>query len=215
MARKQTTRKVAVKKVTMTAGAAKEAVLQEKKTVEKKEEKAKENLADALIMYQNDTTINLHLTNNGLTDEQKKCVATLDEAMCPLADLELSRLVLKEVLTGYMQQAGVNTLKELEGKTIENVPYMSVTRKPLKDILQARYDLGLDKPCCIMVHTGKIGKVKGLDVVIEMREAGFGGGRMERQQEIILARGQKFLVKKVAFGDEWGEAYPILHLYAV
>ena len=55
-------------------------------------------LVDALLMYQNDTTINTHLVNDGLTDEQKKCVAILDRAMCPLSDMELSRLVLEDVL---------------------------------------------------------------------------------------------------------------------
>lgn len=172
-------------------------------------------IADALIMYQNDTTINTHLVNNGLTDEQKKCVDRLDKAMMPLAEMELSRLVLKEILDGYMKQVGVKSLKELEGKVIENVPYMSMSKNPLKAMLQARYDVGLDKPYCIVMKTDNTGKLKGIDVCAELREAGIVGSRAEKQQEIIIERGHKFLVKKVVFGDEWGEAYPILHFYAV
>lgn len=179
------------------------------------EAEAQKALVDALAMYQNDTTINTHLANDGLTEEQKKCVDTLDKAMCPLAELELNRLVLKEVVDGYIKQVGVKSLKELEGKIIENVPYMSVSKNPLRAMLQARYDIGLDKPNCIVLHTGKTGNLKGIDVCTELREAGIVGGRAEKQQEIIIERGRKFLVKKVVFGDEWGEAYPIIHLYAI
>lgn len=172
-------------------------------------------IVDALIMYQNDTSINVHLANNGLTEEQKKCVAVLDKAMCPLAKMELSRLVLKEVLDRYMKQVGVKSLKDLEGKIIENVPYMSMSKNPLRAMLQARYDLGLDKPHCIVMQTDNTGNLKGIDVCAELREAGIVGGRAEKQQEIIIERGRKFLVKRVAFGNEWGESYPIIHLYAV
>lgn len=189
---------------------------QEKKAIaEKAAAETQKAIADALIMYQNDTSINTHLANNGLTDEQKKCVDRLDKAMLPLAEMELSRLVLKEVLDGYMKQVGVKSLKDLEGKVIENVPYMSMSKNPLRAMLQARYELGLDKPNCIVMQTDNTGNLKGIDVCTELREAGLPLGRAEKQKEIIIERGRKFLVKKVVFGDEWGEAYPIIHLYAV
>lgn len=190
-------------------------VLNKEQTQKKATAVSKKAIADALIMYQSDTSINTHIANNGLTEEQKKCVETLDKAMCPLAELELSRLVLKEVLDGYMKQVGVKSLKELEGKVIENVPYMSMSKKPLKAMLQARYDVGLDKPHCIVMQTDNTGNLKGIDVCTELRDAGISSERAEKQQEIIIERGQKFLVKRVVFGDEWGEAYPIIHLEVV
>ena len=206
MERKQTTRKSAVKKVTAPTGEVQRP---------EAEPKAQTDIVPSILFYQRTPQINADIVNRTLTDEEKEHLAVLDKAMCPLADMELNRLVTKAVIGGYMEQTDVTSLKELEGKVIENVPYMSVTRTPLHDVLERRYHLGLCEPICIVIHTGNVGKVKGLDVVTEMREAGYGGGRMEKQEEIILARGQKFLVKKIVMGDGWGEAYPIIHFYAV
>jgi hypothetical protein len=205
MAKKTTTtKKVSEKKATAT------------ETKQKASQKSETKLmvAEAIIMYQNDTTINENIVNGTLTDKQKDCVEKLDKAMCPLSDMELNRLVSKTVIAKYMEQAGVTTIDGLVGKTIENVPFMSMSKRTLHDILEKRYSLGLDKPNCIVVHTGITGKVKGLDVEIELREEGI-ENTFKHQQEIILARGQKFLIKKIVMGDGWGEAYPILHLYAV
>ena len=206
MAKKQTLKKVTEKKVSAPVGTVKA----EPKVVTIEKPK----VGEAILMYQQDTTINENLSNGTLTDKQKECVEKLDKAMCPLADMELNRLVTKSVVKAYMEQTGAKTIDELSCKVVENVPFMSVTKNPLRDILEKRYHLGLDKPICIVIHTGLEGKVKGLDVMAELRDEGY-ENIFAQQKEIILARGQKFRVGKVAYGDEWGEAYPILHFYAV
>ena len=165
-------------------------------------------IGEAIKMYQHDTTINENIVNNCLTEEQRKCVETLDGAMSPLDGLELNRLLTMSVIREYMKQVNVGSVQELAGKTIESIPYMSTTKNELHGMVKRRYDIGLDKPVCIVVSTE--GKVKGIDV-----NALADGNDFAHQNEVILARGQKFIVKKIVMERGYGEAYPIIHLAAV
>ncbi len=169
-------------------------------------------LAEAIRAYRTDTTINANIADGCITEVQLRHIAQLDLAMVTLPDMTLSRITIGSVLRKIMEREGVSNVEELVGKNIEVVPYMSTTKRELNELLQQRYDCGLGKPVCMVIHTE--GKAKGIDVVHFMESATIDDG-FSRQQEVILARGQKFLVKKIVMGDGWGEAYPIIHFYAV
>lgn len=188
MARKTISKKAAERKTTATAPTPK--------------------VGEAITMYQNDTSINENIVNGTLTEEQRKCVETLDAAMTVLHEGELNRLSTMSLIRKYMEQANVGSILELEGKVIENIPYMSTTKNDLYPMVKRRYDLGLDKPVCIVVHAE--GKVKGIDVNEAIKDNPFA-----YQNEVILARGQQFIVRKVVMEAGFGETYPIIHLYAV
>lgn len=185
-----------------------------KKAVEKpvSTEETKARVSDSLLYYVHHPEINGKATE-AYTDEEKVCVEALDKAMVTLPDMELNRVTIPHVLGVFLTQAGVDNITDLVGKVVESVPYMSTTKKPLYEIVRHRYNLGLTNAVCFIVHTE--GRAKGVDVVEALKAEGYGGGRAAKQQEVILARGTKFRVGKYVIGDEWGEVYPIIHLYAI
>ena len=165
--------------------------------------------ADAVRAYQNDPVINFRLMEDTLTDGQRQVVAALDEAMTLLPDMELRRVTVLNNLDNYLKQAQVKEVAQLRGKTVTNTPYMSTTTNDLRPILERRYKNGLSKTAVIIVHTE--GKCKGVDVNAALgTQNGF-----REQNEIILARGQRFLIKRVEVIEDYNEPCPVLHLYAV
>ena len=199
---------VATKKATTKQGATTAKKLQE--SAEKKMKEAQEKqaaLVEAIKMYQQDIDINANIVNDCLTNEQKKCVKALDDAMCPLSDMVLTRVTIKAILDEYKKQLNVENIAELNGKTITNVPFMSTTKKDYKEVIKRRYDMGVGQPVCILIHTNK--DVKGIDVDAEIGTSDF------NKQEIILARNQQFLIKKIEIGEGCGETYPIIELYPI
>ena len=178
---------------------------------QKPKQAAQPTNTDAVLSYVQNPSINsVLIEGSSLTEEQQATVNAMDAAMQVLPDCELNRVTINDTLQAYMQQAGVGDVRELEGKEICNSCYMSVSKVSLHDKLEKRYALGLDKPVCIVVHTE--GKAKGVDVNEVLKEQSI----YPHQQEVVLARNQRFLVKKVRFGGGWlNETYPILHLHAV
>lgn len=185
---------------------------QPKAAVQPKQQKqAQQPSLDAVRCYVLNPRINSELlAGNELTSEQQAIVAGMDAAMQVLPDTELNCVTINDTLQAYMQQAGVSEVRELEGKELVNSCFMSASKLSLHDKLAKRYALGLEKPVCIVVHTQ--GKAKGVDVNELLKEQSV----YPHQQEVVLARNQSFLVKKVRFGSGWlNETYPILHLYAI
>jgi len=174
---------------------------------------AKVQISGAILTYQHEPHLNKNIAENTLTEEQSVCVGMLDKAMKVLPDMELNRITIPAVLDEFLKQAKVSNITDLVGKTVKNVPYMSTTKNILYDIVKRRYGLGLTKPVCFVIHTE--GKAKGIDVEEALNAEGYGGGQMARQREVILARGTEFRVGKYVIGDEFGEVYPIIHLYAM
>ena len=169
------------------------------------EKNNKEELLKAISFYQQDINIDSNISNECLTDEQKKCVETLDKAMCPLSEMILTQVTIASAIDVYKKQADVKNITDLVGKTLINVPFMSTTKRPFEEVIKRRYDMGIGQPVCILIHTNE--KLKGLDVEIETE-------KKDAKQEIILARNQQFLVKRVEIANGCGETYPILHFYA-
>ena len=212
MARKPRTKAVEEPKAPATSSKNVEAPVNAQEQPKETKKSAKVNaddkkaLMEAISMYQNDTTINENITNDTLTEEQKKCVAALDKAMLPLAKAKLARVTIHAILDEYLKQVGVSDVKQLLGMRITNVPYMSTTKKPYEEVIKHRYDMGVGQPVCIVVHADE--RVKGLDVEIETEKE-------DKKKEIILARNQQFYVGKVVIAEGCGETYPVLHFYAV
>lgn len=173
----------------------------------------KVQISEAILTYQHEPYLNKNIADNTLTEEQKVCVDMLDKAMKVLPDMELNRITIPAVLDEFLKQAEVDNIPDLVGKTVKNVPYMSTTKNSLYDIVKRRYDLGLTKPVCFVIHTK--GKAKGIDVEEALNAEGYGGGQMAKQREVILARDTEFRVGKCVNGVEFGEVYSIIHLYAM
>lgn len=165
---------------------------------------------DALKTYQHKPMVNEVAAKgeSSWTEDERKYFDCLDSAMYVLPDMELTRITIPENIEDYLVQAGVSRVEDLIGRFIVHRPYMSTSKAPLKDRLERRYSVGLEKPVCIVVHTE--GKAIGIDINEKIGQNDFAF-----QQEVILKRAQKFYVEKVVMGNGWGEEYPIIHLYAV
>ena len=162
-------------------------------------------MEEAVRAYQNDPIINSRIAENTLTDGQRLVVEALDSGMKPLKDMALSRVTVPDTIDFYLREAKVARIEELKDKTITHIPFLSVTKNDMKSLVERRINLGLSKTVGIIVYAND--KLKGVDV---NEVLGVSNG-FAQQREVILARGQKFQVRKVTYEN----ACPILHLYAV
>lgn len=164
---------------------------------------------EAVRAYQNDPIINSRIVENTLTDGQKLVVEALDKGMRGVSEKVLNRVTIPFNIESFLKEAGVDEVAKLKGKAITTENYMSTTKNDLHETLERRYHNGLSKPVAIIIHTE--GKCKGIDVNETLGEKnGF-----KEQNEVILARNQRFLVENVEMRSEWGEAYPVLHLHVI